>query len=89
MIDRGRCNECRGRGFLGAGLAFARDLRRLNVAFSRARCSLIVVGDFARLCDESIRGGEDGGRILRRFADHVLKKGGTVQHVWEGTGNGS
>lgn len=89
MIDRGRCNECRGRGFLGAGLAFARDLRRLNVAFSRARCSLIVVGDFARLCDESIRGGEDGGRILQRFADHVLKKGGTVQHVWEGTGNGS
>jgi len=88
-IDRGRCNECRGRGFLGAGLAFARDLRRLNVAFSRARCSLIVVGDFARLCDVSIRGGEDGGRILQRFADHVLKKGGTVQHVWEGTGNGS
>lgn len=87
--DRGRCNECRGRGFLGAGLAFARDLRRLNVAFSRARCSLIVVGDFARLCDESIRGGEDGGRILQRFADHVLKKGGTVQHVWEGNGNGT
>ena len=87
--DHGRCNECRGRGFLGAGLAFARDLRRLNVAFSRARCSLIVVGDFARLCDESIRGGEDGGRILQRFADHVLKKGGTVQHVWEGNGNGT
>jgi hypothetical protein len=88
-IDRHRCDECRGRGFRGAGLTFARDLRRLNVAFSRARCSLIVVGDFARLCDSSIRGGEAGGRILQKFADHVLSKGGTVQHVWEGGGNES
>jgi superfamily I DNA and/or RNA helicase len=85
--DRGRCNECRGRGFHGAGLTFARDLRRLNVAFSRARCSLIVVGDFARLCDPNIRGGEEGGRILQQFAEHVLKRGGTVQHVWEGGSN--
>ena len=88
-IDSGRCNECRGRGFRGAGLTFARDLRRLNVAFSRARCSLIVVGDFARLCDPSIRGGEEGGKILQQFAEHVLSKGGTVQHVWEGGSNES
>jgi hypothetical protein len=83
-LDGRPCRECRGRGFVGTGLSFARDLRRLNVAFSRARCSLIVVGDFDRLCDTSIRGGEEGGRILKLFADHVLRKGGTVQHVWEG-----
>jgi hypothetical protein len=88
-VDRGRCDECRARGFQGAGLTFARDLRRLNVAFSRARCSLIVVGDFARLCDSKIRGGEEGGRILQQFAEHVLKRGGTVQHVWEGGSNES
>ena len=88
QIDRKPCSQCQGRGFRFANLAFARDLRRLNVAFSRARCSLIVVGDFARLCDESIRGGEEGGRILKQFADHVLQKGGAVQHVWEGGTDG-
>jgi predicted nucleic acid-binding Zn-ribbon protein len=78
-----RCSKCRGRGFIGASLSFARDLRRLNVAFSRARSSLIVVGDFQRLCDTSVAGGEAGGRILGLFAEHVLRRGGTVQHVWE------
>ena len=82
-LNKSACPKCGGRGFHAADLTFARDLRRLNVAFSRARCSLIVIGDFDRLCDTSIKGSQQGGRVLKLFSDHVLNRGGLVLHVWE------
>lgn len=82
-LNKSECLKCGGRGFHAADLTFARDLRRLNVAFSRARCSLIVIGDFDRLCDTSIKGSQQGGKVLKLFSDHVLNRGGLVLHVWE------
>jgi hypothetical protein len=80
--DESRCRRCAGKGFLGPALTFARDLRRLNVAFSRARCQLILIGDMERLCDENARGGEEGGRVLSQFREWVQDRG-RVLHVWE------
>lgn len=52
----------------------------MNVAFSRARNMLILVGDLNALCQA--RGNEAGRDVLRRFQDHVLDRG-RVLHVWE------
>jgi len=75
------CKKCGGRGYLGANLEFVRDLRRLNVAFSRARKMLILVGDIEALT--SARYGQSGGaEVLKRFHDYTENKG-KVLRVWE------
>jgi len=76
------CTYCNGKGWCGTGLKFARDLQRLNVAFSRARKMLILVGDIDALTDSHYRGGAPGGRVLSMFQDYV-KDRGKVLHLWE------
>lgn len=63
-------------------LAFLKDLRRINVACSRARHKLIMIGD-----GETLRKADRG--ILhehnRKVYDRLLasfKQGGVAQHVW-------
>jgi hypothetical protein len=81
------CTVCGGRGWLGGELTFVRDLRRLNVAFSRARRMLILIGDIDALTDARYRGGAPGGRILADFRAHAANRG-KVLHVWEGGRDG-
>lgn len=76
------CAKCDGRGFQGSGLSFVRDLRRLNVAFSRAKKMLILVGDIQALSDPRFGGGRAGARVLSRFFDYVSDRG-KVLRVWE------
>ena len=76
------CSYCDGKGWRGTGLTFARDLRRLNVAFSRARKMLILVGDIYALTDSRYRGGAPGGHVLSMFRDYVGDHG-KVLHLWE------
>jgi len=76
------CDRCKGKGWEGTGLTFARDLRRLNVAFSRARKMLVLVGDIDALTDGRYRGGVPGGQVLALFRDYVSDHG-KVLHLWE------
>jgi hypothetical protein len=79
------CPACSGSGLEDhrvSKLTFVRDLRRLNVAFSRARCMLILVGDIEALSDSRFRGGEEGAEVLARFRRHVADRG-KVLHLWE------
>jgi len=55
-------------------------MKRMNVAFSRARKMLIMVGDIDALC--RARGDEAGREVLTRFHEYV-KDQGRVLHVWE------
>ena len=75
------CAVCKGRGFLGPRLDWVHDLRRLNVAFSRARRMLILVGDVEALTNPRF-GTEAGTEVMNRFRKHVAKRG-RVLHVWE------
>lgn len=77
-----RCDDCQGKGWRGTGLTFARDLRRLNVAFSRARKMLILIGDIEALTDARYRGGAPGGQVLNLFKQYVADHG-KVLHLWE------
>ena len=61
-------------------LMFVHDLKRMNVAFSRARRMLILVGDIKAL--ESSRGNERGRDAFARFRKHVDKRGRQIL-VWE------
>jgi ATP-dependent RNA/DNA helicase IGHMBP2 len=54
-------------------LGFLLDLRRANVAFTRARRHLFVVGDFSTLA---------GNDFYRRFLDEAQNNGG-YRSVWE------
>lgn len=76
------CDPCRGKGWRGTGLTFARDLRRLNVAFSRARKMLVLIGDIQALADGRYRGGAPGGKVLNLFNKYVADRG-KVLHLWE------
>lgn len=51
-----KCVECKGLGWQGEDFSFVRDLRRLNVAFSRAKRMLILIGDFRALVAPNHRG---------------------------------
>ena len=75
------CPDCGGRGYNGPRLDWVHDLRRLNVAFSRARKMLILIGDVKALTDARY-GTAAGAEILKRFKDHVTDRG-RVLHVWE------
>lgn len=79
-----KCDDCQGKGWRGTGLTFARDLRRLNVAFSRARKMLILIGDISALTDPRYRGGAPGGKVLDLFRKYVADRG-KVLHLWERT----
>ncbi|WP_345738089.1 DEAD/DEAH box helicase [Prosthecobacter algae] len=81
-----RCGPCRGRGWEGPGLRWVHDLRRLNVAFSRAKRMLILVGDIESLTDHRY-GTDEGAEVLSRFRKHVSDRG-RVLHVWEDEHNG-
>ena len=61
-------------------LTFVHDLKRMNVAFSRARRMLIMVGDIKAL--ESAPGNERGRAAFARFHEHVDKRGRQIL-VWE------
>jgi hypothetical protein len=75
------CCKCDGTGWIGAKLNWVHDLRRLNVAFSRARKMLILVGDIQALTDPKI-GTKKGTDVLSRFRQYIMKSG-QVLHVWE------
>lgn len=75
------CEKCSGSGWRGAKLNWVHDLRRLNVAFSRARKMLILVGDIQALTDRRF-GTEKGTDVLDRFRKYILDRG-RVLHVWE------
>jgi hypothetical protein len=77
----GKCPQCYGKGFLGSKLRWVHDLRRLNVAFSRARKMLVLIGDIDMLTDPRY-GTSEGSEVLRRFRDHVLDRGRVLQ-LWE------
>ncbi len=61
-------------------LTFVHDLKRMNVAFSRARRMLILVGDIEAL--ETAKGNERGRAAFARFREHVDKRGRQIL-VWE------
>ena len=61
-------------------LTFVHDLKRMNVAFSRARRMLIMVGDIKAL--ESAPGNERGRAAFAKFHEHVDKRGRQIL-VWE------
>ena len=75
------CDECEGSGWKGQKLNWVHDLRRLNVAFSRARKMLILIGDIRVLTDRRY-GTVAGVEVLERFDRHVRDRG-KVLHVWE------
>jgi superfamily I DNA and/or RNA helicase len=75
------CQTCGGTGWQGAKLNWVQDLRRLNVAFSRARKMLILIGDVEALTNPK-HGGTSGREVLERFRSHVQDRG-KVLHVWE------
>lgn len=66
-----------------ADLRFLEDLRRLNVAFSRARHKLILIGDGATLehADREILN-EHGKKVFERFLDAFFRRRDQVQIVW-------
>lgn len=75
--------ECRGRGWLGTGLSFVQDLQRLNVALSRAKSMVILVGDIEALTAPKFTHKYSEGRdVLERFERYVSNTG-LVLRVWE------
>ena len=61
-------------------LTFVHDMKRMNVAFSRARRMLILVGDMKAL--ETAPGNEGGRQAFARFHEHVDARGREIL-VWE------
>ena len=77
---------CRGRGWLGSGLRFVQDLQRLNVALSRAKSMVILVGDIEALTNEDFSSRTSRGlEVIREFEKYVSNTG-LVLRVWETEG---
>jgi len=86
QVRQSNCRECDGSGWRGPKLNWVHDLRRLNVAFSRARKMLILIGDIETLTDPTF-GTKAGISVLDRFRNHVRNRG-KVLHVWEEADHG-
>ena len=78
-----KCPNCNGKGHEGGSFSFVHDLKRMNVAFSRAKKMLILIGDIEALC--KYKGDEKGRKILTDFYNYVSDKG-KVMRVWETEG---
>lgn len=77
---------CRGRGWIGSSLQFVQDLQRLNVALSRAKSMVILIGDIEALTAEKYSWKFSQGRkILEAFEKYVTNSG-LVLRVWEHRG---
>lgn len=75
--------ECFGRGWLGTGLTFVQDLQRLNVALSRAKSMVILIGDIEALTNRKFTHKFSEGReVLEKFEKYVSNTG-LVLRVWE------
>jgi hypothetical protein len=81
MTGDSDCQRCRGRGYAGPRLHWVHDLRRLNVALSRARKMLILIGDIEALTARR-SGSREGAEVLGRFFNHVRDRGRVLQ-LWE------
>jgi len=81
MDSQEACRQCGGSGRIGPRLNWVHDLRRLNVAFSRARKMLILIGDVEALTNPAY-GTAAGITVLEHFRKHVRNRG-KVLHVWE------
>ena len=79
------CPACNGKGHEAGSLIFVHDLKRMNVAFSRAKKMLILVGDIEALCKYRYKGTGKGREILTDFYNYVSDKG-KVLRVWETEG---
>lgn len=79
------CQKCAGTGkdWRGSRFSFLLDMKRLNVAFSRAKCMLIIVGDVDALKNPFFSTKKHKGyEIISRFNDYVQDRG-KVLRVWE------
>ena len=74
---------CRGRGWLGSELTFVQDLQRLNVALSRAKSMVILVGDTEALTNERFSPGSSRGRGVIKDFEKYVSNAGIVLRVWE------
>ncbi len=77
---------CRGRGWIGSGLTFVQDLQRLNVALSRAKSMVILVGDIGALTNDKFSSQSSRGREVLQAFEKYVSNAGLVLRVWETEG---